>query len=50
MAAEALPAPTTTVRPDGRRGRCGGTQTAGFAAAIAASNIARNKLRGSEAM
>ena len=43
MAAEALPAPTAMVRPAGRGtpSRCGGPQTAGSTAALAASNRAR---------
>jgi len=47
MAAEALPAPTTTVRPGGAWGRCVPTTLAGSAAATAASNIDRRSWRGS---
>ena len=46
MAAAALPAPTTTVRPLGAAGRNGGTQRAGSQAASAASNMRRSKARG----
>src|SRR6516164_7356116 len=46
MAAAALPAPTTTVRPTGRRGRWGGTQRAGSQAASAAWNIRSRTKRG----
>jgi hypothetical protein len=38
IAADALPAPMTIVRPLGRVGRCGGRHKAGWAAATAASN------------
>jgi hypothetical protein len=41
MAAEAFPAPTTISLPRGAFGRCGGIQTAGWAEAMAASNICR---------
>src|SRR5262245_13564413 len=47
MAAAALPAPTTTSRPRGRDGRCGGTQRWGSPAATPASNKLRRKRRGS---
>src|SRR5437879_3730610 len=46
IAADALPAPITSVRPFGGAGRCGGRQRAGCAARIAASNIARSRSRG----
>ena len=48
IAAAALPAPTTIVRPLGGSGRCSGTISAGSAAATAASNSERNSVRGSE--
>src|SRR3954469_11331582 len=47
MAAEALPAPITINRPSGAFGRKGGTQSAGCAAAMAASNILINSSLGS---
>jgi hypothetical protein len=47
MAADALPAPTTTTRPVGRGGRKSGTRAAGEAALTAASNIALKRWRGS---
>ena len=50
IAAAALPAPTTIVRPLGGSGRCLGTISAGSAAATAASNSERNKTRGSDAV
>ena len=46
MAAEALPAPMTIRRPRGAGGRWGGTQCEGWAAAMAASNMACSKARG----
>src|SRR5688572_20332266 len=46
MAAEALPAPTTMVRPLGGAGRCRGTIFSGSAASTAAANMAFNKARG----
>ena len=45
IAAEALPAPTTTVRPATGGGRCGVIARAGSAAASAASNRARSNSR-----
>jgi len=45
MAAEALPAPITTVRPRGGVGRNGGTQRSGNAAATAASKRDRRRVR-----
>src|SRR6516225_6333861 len=50
MAAEALPAPTTTILPRGGSGRFRGTTLAGSAAATAASNMAVSKLRVSATM
>src|SRR5271166_6845769 len=47
MDAAALPAPTTTVRPAGGRGRCGGTAVSAAADSTAASNISRNSARSS---
>jgi len=47
MADEALPAPTTMVRPAGAGGKFGGTQRAGSAAATAASNIRRSRAHSS---
>ncbi|SCM76550.1 hypothetical protein KL86PLE_40356 [uncultured Pleomorphomonas sp.] len=46
MAADPLPAPTTTSRPSGGGGRCAGISRAGWAAATAASNIERRRTRG----
>jgi hypothetical protein len=46
MAAEALPAPITMVRPLGGGGKCGGKQSDGCAAATAASNIWRSTADG----
>src|SRR4051812_43155617 len=46
MAAEALPAPTTTVHPAGGWGRWAGTTAAGRAARTAASNMALSSSRG----
>src|SRR5580658_7617959 len=46
MAAEALPAPTTTSLPRGGAGKCGGTHSAGCAEAMAASNMCRSSTRG----
>jgi hypothetical protein len=46
MAAEALPAPITMVRPRGAGGTCGGTQRAGNAASMAARNMSSNRSRG----
>src|SRR5262249_21152575 len=45
--ADALPAPTTIVRPFGGEGRWAGTRSDGDAAFTAASNIALSNLRGS---
>src|SRR5918994_6454205 len=45
MAAEALPAPRTIVRPLGGGGRCFGTTLSGSAASTAASNIALSRSR-----
>src|SRR6516225_4650501 len=45
--ADALPAPTTMVRPFGGGGRYAGTRSNGDAAFMAASNIARSTARGS---
>ena len=47
MAAAALPAPTTTVRPAGGEGRPGGTTVSGAAESTAASNSRRSSGRGS---
>src|SRR5918994_993697 len=46
IAAEALPAPTTTTWPCGGGGRCAGTVAAGKAASTAASNMALRRSRG----
>lgn len=46
IAADALPAPTTTSRPLGGLGRCRGTHRAGWAAAMAASSMSRSNWRG----
>src|SRR5258707_12377302 len=46
IAADALPAPTTMVRPLGGGGRCGGTQCAGKAAVMAACSMSRRSWRG----
>src|ERR1700735_5919234 len=46
MAAAALPDPATPVRPVGGAGRWRGSTRAGDAAPIAASNIARSRVRG----
>ena len=45
ICADALPAPITTVRPRGGAGRCGGRHTAGWAEAMAASNMLRSQWR-----
>ena len=50
MAADALPAPTTTVRPLGGGGRAAGMRRAGWAAATAASKTAVSRACGSPAM
>ncbi len=50
IAAAALPAPTTIVRPFGGLGKCSGTISAGSAAATAASNSERNRARRSGAV
>src|SRR5579859_3088361 len=48
MAAAALPAPTTSVRPWGGPGRCGGTIWSGSAAATAVRKLASSSARASE--
>src|SRR3954469_645777 len=50
MAAEALPAPTTTTRPLQGAGMYAGTRAAGSAAVTAASNMAFRRARGSKIM
>ena len=47
IAAAALPAPTTTVRPAGGGGSAGGTQRAALAASMAAAKAARSRRSGS---
>ena len=44
MAAAALPAPSTMVRPAGAGGRCAAITLAGLAALIAASSIRRSRV------
>ena len=45
IAADALPAPTTIMRPLGAGGRCGGRQCSDCATLMAASNMRRNTMR-----